>query len=776
MPTLAQNIFQSFRSTGSIFTGDAISGGKLSKTFDEPTYLTFRVGFRSANTSLELTNYDKMPHPLFELYKEDDINARNFYSTRQFLRDANEFGREQMLLDFIEKWNTLQNNYQYYFQNISGIDSLLKIDPKRGIRVSKDGKVTMKMLEGLDLRVTHLLNLYRKIAWDDVYQRWILPDMMRYFMMDIYITEFRIFHQSNLKINSQTQSSDKIYPPKQTAVQKYLPELSNPSGKYQSSEVPEMILTAMDDLMPTYVLHCERCEIDITSLNTHFNDLNVSEPSMTEVSFDIKVGTLTEEYRNPLLDYYYTDRIINGLERTREFSLAAGEALPIISGLGIGLIPAMENIPYTPSKISGNTNARPFINPDVDYGQKGSHISGKPFIESGGSGQSNLLNASQAIQPPTWIGNTLTFGKAFAENLLETTISKGKITKIPGLGVSFGEALAAIQSKNVFTVFGLVRQAMTQRLSATMPSQELEGDIIDGAFRAFVSKMSKSKATDAEGMELTRAANQVLSDRGIWEQIKDMSKATDLISQALGEINIGKPLENKNALKLNTEALTNGDRSLATDLGTLKLVGGPLVYNGILTSTSTSGSIDNKGVTRTKLGSTEGEVQNGEFAGTSSTIEGQLQPVEFLGSKPNTGIEEGGLNTIPPSAATSKDGLQPAEFSGSKPKIGIQDGGFTTIVPSLATSKKDILEKGAFIGSSSKAGITEGGLNTSDPGQATKGEIENAKYLFGNVSKKQGITQKAIERRKPGEATDDTKLQPIPRPDKGNINKPINES
>ena len=126
-----------------------------------------------------------------------------------------------MLLDFIEKWNTLQNNYQYYFQNISGIDSLLKIDPKRGIRVSKDGKVTIKMLEGLDLRITHLLNLYRKIAWDDVYQRWILPDMMRYFMMDIYITEFRIFHQSS--------------------------SISNPSNQKTTSQsqVPEMILTAL---------------------------------------------------------------------------------------------------------------------------------------------------------------------------------------------------------------------------------------------------------------------------------------------------------------------------------------------------------------------------------------------------------------------------------------------------------------------------------------------------------------------------------------------------
>jgi hypothetical protein len=659
-----------------------------------------------------------------------------------------------MLVDFIEKWNTLQNNYQYYFQNISGIDSLLKIDPKRGIRVPKDGKVTLRMLEGLDLKITHLLNLYRKIAWDDVYQRWILPDMMRYFMMDIYITEFRIFHQSQLISNSSNTKT------------------------LTQSEVPEMVLTALDDLMPTYVLHCERCEIDITSLNTHFNDLNVSEPTMAEVSFDINVGNLTEEYRNPLLDYYYTDRIINGLERTQEFSIAAGQALPVATGIGIGLITIPEDLPYTPTKISANSNARGFIHPDMDYTDKMSHTSGKPFIETGGSGESNILNSSRAIQTPTWIGNTMKFGKAFAENLLETAVGKAKMTKIPGLGVSFTEALSAIQSKNVFTVFGLVRQAMTQSLSETMPSSQLEGEIIDGAFKAFVSKIAKSEATNESSIKLTKAANQILSDKGIWEQIKDMSKATDLLSKALGEVNMGKPIENPNTLKQNSQLATNNDRSLATDLDEKPtIIGGPLVYRDILFSTSTEGNLEiTKAVITTKLGSTEGQVQKGEFSGASSTIDGELQKPEFSGSKSNSGIQPGGVEKIQPGAATtSKDGLQAAEFSGSKPNTGIRGGGFDTVTPSLATSKKDIAEKGSFSEAKTNTGITESGLTNTDISQATNEEIENGKYLFGGVAKKQGIiAQKGIERPEPGEAVDnDTKLVPISRPQEGNINKTI---
>jgi len=807
MPSLAENIFYSFRRPGEVFKGDSIAGGKLTKNFDEPTYWTFYVNFRPANTNLEFTNYDKMPHPLFENVKpQDDINARNFYSTRQFLRDSNEFVREQMLIEFIEKWNVLQSDFQWYFQNISGIDSLLKVDPKRGIRVPKDGKVTIKMLEGLDMRVSHLLNLYKKIAWDDVYQRWILPDMMRYFMMDIYITEFRIFHQSNLKYNQQTQTEQGVYPPKQTIFQQGAQRLGFGTGnKFQSTEVPEMILTIMDDLMPTYVLHCERCEFDITSLNSQFNDLNVSEPQMAEVSFDVNVGNLTEEYRNPLLNFYYTDRIINGFERTQELE---DVEMDLSRQTSFGPIPLKitQKVPYTPLKVGGNTKATTFIHPDVDYNLKSNHTSGKPFIQTGGSGESNLSNASKATtQGPTWVGNTIKFGKAFAENLFETGIDKIKTARIPGLNVSFSEALSAIQSKNIFTVFGLVRQSMTLSLNGTLgPSKATNGElIIDNQFRAFVqevAKLDKSEATDND-VKLAKAANQILNNRGIWEQIKDMSKATDLLSKALGEVNMGKPIENPNSLKLNAEAQTLKDRSKATDLdGTPSLIGEPLVYRDILLSTSTVGNLEiSKAIITTKLGSTDKEIQKSDFNGATGTIEGEiqggefsgskpntgiqpggvervqsgtatskdgLQPAEFNGPKPNTGIQPGGVERVQAGAATSKDGLQSAEFSGSKPNTGIQGGGFNEVAPSLATSKKDIVEKGSFSGSKPDIDISEGGLPNSDISQATNEEIQNGKYLFGGVAKKQEIIKKSMERPEPGEAVDnDTKLVPIPRPE-----------
>ena len=37
-----------------------------------------------------ITNFDRFPHPLFNNYIEDDYDARNEYSTIQFLRDNND--------------------------------------------------------------------------------------------------------------------------------------------------------------------------------------------------------------------------------------------------------------------------------------------------------------------------------------------------------------------------------------------------------------------------------------------------------------------------------------------------------------------------------------------------------------------------------------------------------------------------------------------------------------------------------------------------------------
>lgn len=77
-----------------------------------------------------------------------------------------------MLSKFRSMLMSIQNDYPYYFKSVEGLSGLLKVDPTAGIRVTpENGVLTIKCHEALDLRITELLSMYRKIAWDDVYQR-----------------------------------------------------------------------------------------------------------------------------------------------------------------------------------------------------------------------------------------------------------------------------------------------------------------------------------------------------------------------------------------------------------------------------------------------------------------------------------------------------------------------------------------------------------------------------------------------------------------------------
>ena len=553
------NIFKEFRQPGKTPNVPELQLGNLPvtivKSFDEPTYLTFRVEFLTdsmlLNTSVESTNYDKMPMPLFDKSDEEMV-TRNHYSTINYLKDANEVGRAEMMVTFINQWNQIQKEFQWYFQEISGLDALFKVDPKRGIRISnKEGKVTFKMLEGLDWKITHLLNLYRKIAWDDTYQRWILPDMMRYFAMNIYITEFRSFHES-----LHTEQAAIGGAPLQTS---------------------DLILKTITNIMPTWVFHCERCEFDITSLNSYITNLKVGEETMTEVTFDVKVGQLSDEYFNPILNYWYQDTYLNGIGRTTDN--IAGE------------------IPKTFTK----NQKMGFSNKDGNAG--GNHISSRPFLETGGAGSSNIDNAGKAMQgpsadissvdpvkPATWVGNALKFGKAFGTNLVESKIDKAKMSKIPGLGFSFTDAISALQSKNIFAVFALARQAITQSIAKTTPSQELDNKIIAKTLKQFLRGVASSQATTPPAHELVKAANQILNDKGEWEKLMDFSLATDLVSHEKGEVDIANLVHNMNTQKDITKLQTGDFLSWATKTNS---VSGNSIIEGIpSSSTATNRNIE----------------------------------------------------------------------------------------------------------------------------------------------------------------------------------------
>lgn len=128
------------------------------------------------------------------------FNNAPVYSAFQWLRSRNEDVRAEYLYAFVNGLMEIQRETPYLFSKISGLSALEQHDPKVGWRLKSGTNITVECAtEGLALKIRTLMELYRKAAWDDVYQRWILPENMREFKMIIYIFERGIFHKVSTK-------------------------------------------------------------------------------------------------------------------------------------------------------------------------------------------------------------------------------------------------------------------------------------------------------------------------------------------------------------------------------------------------------------------------------------------------------------------------------------------------------------------------------------------------------------------------------------------------
>jgi hypothetical protein len=253
-----------------------------------------------------------------------------------------------LLHTFKRALKDIQENFPYYFTSLSGIDTLTSINPEEGIRV-KEGEIILECMEGLDLKITQLLQLYRKIVWDDVYQRWALPDMMRFFGMRIYVSEIRLFSDvkkendspealdfsdagiRNMTYRGQSESGGGGF---LGLVNKGASILGNATAVSQSFLGTKSVITkalnytsgtvntalgaynsiagalnqleycnnAINEVMPTLCFECHMCEFDIKDTLSHIADLSSSnqDTSSPKPKIKIKVGQVREKQSYPL--------------------------------------------------------------------------------------------------------------------------------------------------------------------------------------------------------------------------------------------------------------------------------------------------------------------------------------------------------------------------------------------------------------------------------------------------------------------------------------------
>jgi len=169
--------------------------------YEDPTYMGFYFAINPYGY-YDPTNqdYDVLPQGLF-LPSNGDANAGAVTgmsspmsnvpdSAENYLKRRGEYYRANMLSEFREGMLYVIQNEPWVFEKVSGVGDLWKADPKINWR-GKDKKLVLDCHESISMKMTYLIDCYRKASFDYNNMRYMLPDLQRYFSMDLYVTEIR---------------------------------------------------------------------------------------------------------------------------------------------------------------------------------------------------------------------------------------------------------------------------------------------------------------------------------------------------------------------------------------------------------------------------------------------------------------------------------------------------------------------------------------------------------------------------------------------------------
>jgi hypothetical protein len=103
--------------------------------------------------------------------------------------------RKDMIKSFKRGLDFINKNSPYYFQTLSGLDTIVKGGIKNYFKNTgsnkRIGTLTVECMESIDMRISALAELYRKAIFDYTNHRTMLPENLRKFRMYIVVTEIR---------------------------------------------------------------------------------------------------------------------------------------------------------------------------------------------------------------------------------------------------------------------------------------------------------------------------------------------------------------------------------------------------------------------------------------------------------------------------------------------------------------------------------------------------------------------------------------------------------
>jgi len=233
--------------------------------------------------------------------------------------------RQQMLDAFKKGLQFINDKCPHYFQSITGLEQLLKVDIKNfhkaGSKPLRAGTLSIDCLESIDMRIFALSELYRKAIYDYTYHRVMLPENLRKFRMWIVVSEIRNI-QLSYGIN------DVLNPfsiPSVAQAANFLDSFNSQSGLLDNTQgllQKSTNANKTDDKFGSYTLgpyafiyQLDQCEFDFDDSYPSFSSIDNKGGAAVTNKFKIHVGRVKDLkiQFNELADVIQKDDGIKGM-------------------------------------------------------------------------------------------------------------------------------------------------------------------------------------------------------------------------------------------------------------------------------------------------------------------------------------------------------------------------------------------------------------------------------------------------------------------------------
>ncbi len=235
----------------------------------------------------------------FDNCANDSMESKN--TALAFLLRKKDYQRAGYLRKFLKLLSGINNQTPWFFQEIGGLKDAWLRDYNVPL-LKEDIALEVKCLESVDLRITALMDLYRKACFDWKYRREVVPVNLRQFRLSVYVYEARIFHNPN--------DISLIDPPIPEAAYGYGGNLAGEFSKKNASSTAALLgedetindpntfdVNIVEGVRMSgnrNLFHFDFCEFQFNEPG-HLDTINNSEPTLVGQSFKIGYRDVEEE-------------------------------------------------------------------------------------------------------------------------------------------------------------------------------------------------------------------------------------------------------------------------------------------------------------------------------------------------------------------------------------------------------------------------------------------------------------------------------------------------